>query len=93
MHLSYRCRVAAILLSMLNRLELYKLIEIIELAASKMEETGLPDFDLAGATWDDEESQWEVKFYSDYGNIEYTTVFVVPVGAEFRLSGYIGSNE
>jgi hypothetical protein len=78
---------------MLNKLELYKLSEIVELAVSKMEELELADFDLVGASWDDEESQWEVKFYSDYGNIEYTTVFVVPVGAEFRLSGYTGSNE
>lgn len=76
---------------MLNKIELYKLAEIVELAASEMEE--LADFDLAGATWDDEENHWEVKFYSDYGNMEYTTVFVVPVGAEFRLSGYTGSNE
>lgn len=78
---------------MLNKIEIYKLSEIVETAVSKMEEVGLPDFDLVGATWDDEESHWEIKFYSDYGNTEYTTIFVVPVGAEFRLSGYAGSNE
>ncbi|BDA74413.1 hypothetical protein CAL7716_085790 [Calothrix sp. PCC 7716] len=78
---------------MLNKLELYRLSEIVELAVSKMEELELPDFDLAGASWNDDDSQWEVKFYSDYGDVEYTTVFVTPVGAEFRLSGYMGSNE
>ena len=79
---------------MLHDFELFKISKIVELAATKMSELNFSSYMLVSVAWDDDENQWGVKFYSDYGTFEYTTVFVVQINDEkFRLSGYTHDNE
>lgn len=53
---------------MLDKNKLEELIKIATKASERMLESGYPDFLLTGIKWDEEETEWIVSFYSDYGN-------------------------
>ncbi len=74
---------------MLHDFELSKIKNIVEIAATKMSELDFKAYQLLSVVWDDDDNEWVVKFYSDYGSFEYTKVFVVEISnGKFRLSGY-----
>jgi hypothetical protein len=52
----------------LDKDKLEELVKIATKASEKMLESGCPDFSLTGIKWDEEEAEWIVSFYSDYGN-------------------------
>lgn len=79
---------------MLHEFELSNISEIVELAATRMSELNFSSYMLVSVAWDDNESEWCVKFYSDYGTFEYTTVSVVEIGdAKYRLAGHRHEND
>lgn len=53
---------------MLDKDKLEELVKIATKASDRMVESGYPDFSLTGIRWDEEENEWIVSFYSDYGN-------------------------
>ncbi|MEH2200095.1 hypothetical protein [Nostoc sp.] len=53
---------------MLDKDKLGELVKIATKASEKMLQSGYPDFSLTGIKWDEEEAEWIVSFYSDYGN-------------------------
>lgn len=65
------------------------LVDILETAkAYLLEVLCVPDFDLIGINWMDDECQWCVSFISEYSNHEYISVFVVGENGNYRPKGY-----
>ena len=61
---------------MLDKDKLEELFKIATKASERMLESGYPDFSLTGIKWDEEENEWIVSFYSNYGNNENSHIGV-----------------
>lgn len=68
---------------MLDKDKLEELLQIATKASEKMITFGYPDFSLTGIKWDEEENEWIVSFYSDYGNENNY------IGVALTASGYV----
>lgn len=61
---------------MLDSLEYRELGRIAETANSYLYGIGIPNFEIIGVNWDDDQHQWVVSYYTDYSNHEYINVWV-----------------
>lgn len=74
---------------MLSKNDIQDLLEIVESANKKIDETDCPDYYLLGINWNEEESYWVVSYYSDYSNTETTNISVVKKGNNYMATGFI----
>lgn len=73
---------------MISKDRYQEISKIIKKANEFLEEEQIPDFSILGVVWDDDDCQWLVMFYSDYGN-EFINVWVTENGKGiYRLAGH-----
>lgn len=78
---------------MLDSEQIDQILEIAKTAIHHLHDKyPYSDFSLKSIEWNDDETDWQVKFYLNRGNFEYITIFLIPYKNQFEYRGYSHDN-